>query len=221
MGRLVTWRGGCNRAVWCKHWTLRPLKAHANVSMIVNTFNSFNNARIAPSFDEWRNEIFSANFILRDSFDSLRFSLIFRETFSIDSENKDGGFWRANIERANIVIPRIYPLFPLWTRPLFDRDRELILAEEDTLPSPSTTSTKRESWNNKLVSFKDAHKFEEKQRGGVIIIGFDYIYIYMYMLVRLDDYRKTVKLLQFSWSPSNTCCRLLTGQIDRCENSPF
>lgn len=163
MGRLVTRRGGCNRGVWCKHWTLRPLKAHANVSMIVNTFNSFNNAKILR-----RNEIFSANFIHLILY---VFPWFFsRETFSIDSENKDGGFWRANIECANIIIPGIYPLFPLWTRPLFDRDRELILAEEDTL---STTM------NNKLVSFKDAHEFEVKQRGGVIIIGFDYIYIYI------------------------------------------
>lgn len=180
MGRLVTRRGGCNRAVWCKHWTLRPLKAHANVSMIVNTFNSFNNARIASSFDEWRNEIFSANFILRDSFDSLRFSLIFRETFSIDSENKDGGFWRANIERANIVIPRIYPLFPLWTRPLFDRDRE---NWQKRTRSPPPQQPQRNA-NRGIISSCRLRMRTNSRRNSVVAlllsVSTTYIYIYVY-----------------------------------------
>ena len=52
----------------------------------------------------------------------------------------------------------------------------------------------------------DRLRMRTNSRRSSVIIGFDYIYIYMYMyvciyihmLVRLDDYCKTVKLLQFS-----------------------
>lgn len=142
----------------------------------------------------------------------------FRQLLSIVSKNKDEGFENKYCWTANIIIPRISP-----PRRQVSPVRELILAEEEIRCSLDK-ETKRKLRNNNPVSMDRLRMSTNSRRSSVVAllsVSTMYIYIYIYMLVRLDDYCKTVKLLQFSWSPSNTCCRLLTGQIDRCENSPF